>query len=159
MLPKDHWNHSRARATNHHKAYRIVRRSPGNYKTAKTEMVWARGKIGRPNQSDTAGNIRRQAEKGQAEIELDKQQCGVDRQQCGVDQQIIRRDSSYGKLPEGVERTDEEIRHDVPTLLLAELRNQGKRHGKANLKEDRRPVDTTSMAPIPLRCYVQTTSI
>ena len=39
---------------------------------AKTEMIWARDKIGRPNQSvDTTGNSRRQSKKGQAEKELE----------------------------------------------------------------------------------------
>ena len=52
MLTKNPWhilqrpNHQRACAENHHKAYGTVRRSPGNCKTAETEMVWARDKIG-----------------------------------------------------------------------------------------------------------------
>ena len=62
------------RITNEHthvrKTITTVRRSPGNCKMAKTEMVWARDKIGRPNQSDTIGNSRRQAKKGQAEKEV-----------------------------------------------------------------------------------------
>ena len=48
-----------------------VRRCPGNCKAAKTEMVWARDKIGRRNHSDTTGNSRRQLKKGQAEKDLD----------------------------------------------------------------------------------------
>ena len=77
MLMKDPWhllqrpNSQRACAENHHKAYRTVRRSPGNCKAPKTEMVWARDKIGRPNQSDITGNSRRQSKKGQAEKEVD----------------------------------------------------------------------------------------
>ena len=39
----------------------------GNCKVAKTEMVWGRDKIGRPNQSDTIGNSRRHAKKWQSE--------------------------------------------------------------------------------------------
>ena len=78
MLPKDTW-HLRQRpsykraccAENHRKAYRTIRRSPGNCKAAKTEMVWACDKIGRPNQSNTTGNNRRQSKKGQAEKELE----------------------------------------------------------------------------------------
>ena len=46
-------------------------RSPGNCKTAETEMVWAPDKIGRPNQSDTTGNSRRPANKRYAEKEVD----------------------------------------------------------------------------------------
>ena len=53
------------------KHYRTVRRSRGNCKAAKTEMVWALDQIGRSNQSNTTGNSRRQAKKGQAEKELD----------------------------------------------------------------------------------------
>ena len=48
-----------------------IRRSPGNCIAAKTEMVWARDKIGRPNQSNTTGNSRRQSKKGQAAKELE----------------------------------------------------------------------------------------
>ena len=48
-----------------------IRRSPGNCKAAKTEMVWARHKIGRPNQRNTTGNSRRQSKKGQAEKDLE----------------------------------------------------------------------------------------
>ena len=65
------------RVTNEHvrktiiKHYRPVQRYHGNCKAAKTEMVWAHDKIGRPNQSDTTENSRRQAKKGQAEKELD----------------------------------------------------------------------------------------
>ena len=51
--------------------YWTVRRSPGNCKAAETKMVWARDKIGRPNQSDTTGNSRRPANKGYAEKEVD----------------------------------------------------------------------------------------
>ena len=50
-----------------HKAYRTVLRSTYNCKAAKAEMEWARDKIGRPNQSDTTVNSRRQAKKEQAE--------------------------------------------------------------------------------------------
>ena len=57
-----------------------IQRSPGNYEAAKTEMVRARDKIGRHNQSDITGNSRRQSKKGQAEKELDRQHRGVDRQ-------------------------------------------------------------------------------
>ena len=77
MLPKDTWHllqrssYKRACAENHRKAYRTIRRSPGNCKAAITEMVWARDKIGRPNQSKTTGNSRRQSKKGQAEKELE----------------------------------------------------------------------------------------
>ena len=77
MLPKDTWHllqrpsHKRACAENHRIAYRDVRRSPGYGKAAKTEMVWARDKIGLPNQSNTAGYSRRQSKKGQAEKELE----------------------------------------------------------------------------------------
>ena len=80
-------------------------------------MVWGRDKIGRPNQSDTTGNNRRQAKKRQTEKELDWQHRGVDRQ-------IIRRYSSHGTQPAGVEFADEEV--------LAKLRDQGKaRQSKA----------------------------
>ena len=48
---------------NNHEEPRTVRRSPGYCKAAKTEMVWTRDKIGRPNQSDTSGNSRRQSKK------------------------------------------------------------------------------------------------
>ena len=82
-------------------------------------MVRARDKIGRPNQSDITGNSRRQSKKRQAEKELDRQHRGVDRQ-------ILRSDSSHGIQPAGVERTDEEVRHDAPLRLFAELRDQGK---------------------------------
>ena len=82
-------------------------------------MVWARDKIGRPNQSDATGNSRSQAKKGQAEKELDWQHRGVDRQ-------ILHRDSSHGTQPAELERPDEEVRHDVPLWLLAELRDQCK---------------------------------
>ena len=58
-------------AENHRKAHRTIRRSSGNCKAAKTEMVWACEKIGRPNQSNTTGNSRRQSKKGQAEKELE----------------------------------------------------------------------------------------
>ena len=77
MLPKDTWHllqrpsYKRACAENHRKAYRTIRRSHGNCKAAKTEMVWARDKIGRPNQRNTTGNSRRQSKKGQAEKELE----------------------------------------------------------------------------------------
>ena len=79
MLPKDTLqlqllqrpSHKRACAENHLKVYRTVRRSPGNCKAVKTEMVWARDKIGRPNQSNTTGNSQRQSKKGQAEKELE----------------------------------------------------------------------------------------
>ena len=57
--------------------------------------------------------------KRQAEKELDWQHRGVDRQ-------IIRRDSSHGTQPAGVERADEEIRHDASPRLLAELWGQCK---------------------------------
>ena len=60
----------RACAEKHRKAYMTVRRSPGNCKAAKTEMVWARDKIGRPNQSNTTENSRRQSKKGQAKKAL-----------------------------------------------------------------------------------------
>ena len=65
------------RVTNEHLRKTIVkhimtmRRSPGNCKAAKTEMVRARDKIGRPNQSNTTGNSRRLSKKGQAEKELE----------------------------------------------------------------------------------------
>ena len=49
---KDRITNEHTSAENHHKAYRAVRRSPGNFKAAKTEMVWARDKIGRPNQTE-----------------------------------------------------------------------------------------------------------
>ena len=39
-------------------------------KVTKTEMVWPGDKIGRPNQSDTSRNHRRQAKKRQAEEEV-----------------------------------------------------------------------------------------
>ena len=78
MIPKDTWHilqrpsYKRACAENHRKAYRNVRRSPGNCKTAKTEeIVWASDKIGRPNQSNTTGNSRMQSKKGQAEKDLE----------------------------------------------------------------------------------------
>ena len=87
--------------------HRTVRKPPGNCKAAKTEMVWARDKIGRPNQSYITGNSRRQSKKGQAEKE-------VDRQHCGVDRRILRRDSSHGTQLAGVERADEEVRRDAP---------------------------------------------
>ena len=35
-------------------------------------------------------------------------------------------DSSHGTQPAGVERADEDVRHDAPLWLLAELRDQGK---------------------------------
>ena len=41
---------------NHHKANKTIRKSPGNCKAAKIEMVRARDKIGRPNQSDITGS-------------------------------------------------------------------------------------------------------
>ena len=82
-------------------------------------MAWARDKIRRPNQTDTSGNSRRQARKGQAEEELEWQHRGVDRQ-------ILRRDTSHGTQPAGVERADEEVHHDAPLRLPAELRDQGK---------------------------------
>ncbi len=44
----------------------------------------------------------------------------MDRKHRGVDRQILRWDSSHGTQPEGVERTDEEVRHDPPLRLLAE---------------------------------------
>ena len=77
---KDRITNEQVLAENHHKANRTIRRSPGNCKAAKTEMVRARDKIGRPNQSDITGNSRRQSKKGQAENELDRQHRGVDRQ-------------------------------------------------------------------------------
>ena len=82
-------------------------------------MVWARDKIEWPNQSDIKGNSQRQDEK-----EMDWQHCGVGRQ-------IIRRDSSNGTQPAGVERPDEEVCHDAPLRLFAEQRDQGKakQHG------------------------------
>ena len=80
-------------------------------------MVRVRDKIGRPNQSDITGNSRRQSKKRQAEKELDRQHRVVDRQ-------ILRGDSSHGTQPAGVERTDEEVRHDAPLRLFAELKAQ-----------------------------------
>ena len=50
----------------------------------------------------------------------------LDRQHRGVDRQILRSDSIHGTQPAGVERTDEEVRHDAPLRLFAELRDQGK---------------------------------
>ena len=87
MLPKDTWhllqrpNHQRAGTETiiKHILHRTIRRSPGNCKAAKSEMVRARDNIGRPNQSDSIGNGRRQSKKGQAEKELDRQHRGVDR--------------------------------------------------------------------------------
>ena len=38
-----------------------------------------------------------------------------------------KRDSGHGTPPAAVERTDEEVHHDAPLRLLAELRDQGKR--------------------------------
>ena len=40
--------------------------------------------------------------------------------------QILRRDTSHGTQPAGVERADEEVHHDVPKQLLVELRDQGR---------------------------------
>ena len=68
---------------------------------------------------NNAGNSRRQSKKGQVEKELDWQHRGVNRQ-------ILRRDLNHGTQPAGVERTDEEVRHDALLRLLAELRDQGR---------------------------------
>ena len=43
-----------------------------------------------------------------------------------MDWQILRRDSSHGTQPAGVERPDEEVRHDAPLRLLSEVMDQGK---------------------------------
>ena len=73
---------------------------------------------GHVTRSDGLTKVILQSKKGQAEKELDRQHCGVDRQ-------ILHRDSNHGTQPEGVERTDEEVRHDAPLRLFAELRDQG----------------------------------
>ena len=86
---------------NTHKAYKTVRRSPGICKAAKTKMVWARDKIGRPNQSDTKSYM---------------------------EQSWIGNIAEWtGKsFAERVGRADEEVRHDAPLRLLEVLRDQGK---------------------------------
>ena len=89
------------------------------HKRPTVENIISRDKIGRPNQSDTSGNHPRQAKERQAAEE-------VGWQHRVADLQIGRRYSSHGTQPAGVERTDEEVRHDALLRLLAELRDQGK---------------------------------
>ena len=49
-----------------------------------------------------------------------------------MDRETLRRDSSHGTQPAGMERADGEVRHDAPLRLLVELRDHGKaRQGKA----------------------------
>ena len=100
-----------------------VRIFPGNFNAAKNEMVWACDKTGRSNQSDTTGNSRRQSNKRQA----DK---GLDSQHHGVDRKILRRYSSHGTQPAGVERPDGEDHHDSPLRLSADIRDKATQ-GKA----------------------------
>ena len=64
------------------------------------------------NQCYTSGNSRRQAKRGQADKKVDSQHRGVDRQ-------ILRRDTSHGTQLSGVERPDEEVRHDAPIRLMS----------------------------------------
>ena len=75
-----------------------VRRS-GNCKAAKTEMVWARDKTGRPNQSDITGNSRRQSNKRQAEKRV-----GLTTSPSGPANPSQR--LCHGTQPAGVERPD-----------------------------------------------------
>ena len=69
-------------------------RSPGNSKAAKTEVVWALGKIRWANQSDTSGEQSKASEER------------VDWHQ--VDWQLLRRDTRHETNPAGVERADQE---------------------------------------------------
>ena len=88
-------------------------------------MKWY-GHVTRPDgltKSDTTGNGRRQSNKRQAET-------GLDSQHHGVDRQILRRYSSHGTQPAGVERPDGEDHHDSPLRLSADLRDKA-RQGKA----------------------------
>ena len=73
MLLRDRWhilqrpNHKWKCAENHEERNMITRRSTGNYKATKAEIVWPRDKIGRLIQSGTSGNYRKQAKKKQTE--------------------------------------------------------------------------------------------
>ena len=55
-------SYNKDRVTNEHVRKTIIRHIKAT-KAAKTEMAWARDKIGRPNQSNTKGNSRRQSKK------------------------------------------------------------------------------------------------
>ena len=120
---KDRVTNEQICAENHHKAYRTVRRSPGNCKAAKTEMVWACDKIGWPNQSDATGNSRRQTNKGRPKKRW------IDNIAEWTGKSFAETQLSHGTRPAGVERADEEVRHDAPLRLLADLVTQAW-HGK-----------------------------
>ena len=86
-------------------------------------MVWTRDKIGWPNQSNTTGTVEEGAGRKRAALTTSR---------SGPANPSQRRRPSQ---PAGVERTDEEVHHDAPLRLLAELRDQGKGKGKASLRK------------------------
>ena len=93
--------------------YRPIRRS-GKGKLGKLKWYSQVTSSDGPTKMILHGTIKEGAEE---EVEL---------QHRGVDRLILRRDSSHGTQPAGVERADEEVHHDAPLRLLAELRDQGK---------------------------------